>query len=75
LYLIPLHRQDFGPADAGLALETLGDGTCRADVNARGVAAEEAAGRQDECTSKNSAQDIRPVIEKGQVRVETLRVK
>ena len=26
-HLIPLHRQDFGPDDAGLALEALGDGT------------------------------------------------
>ena len=71
-HLIPLHHQDFEKQDAGLALEALGDGVYRLEVNARSVAPAGTAGQRDECWSKDSAQSIRLVIEKGQVRVETL---
>lgn len=74
-HLIPLHQQDFTPGDAGLALEALGDGTYRVDVNARSVTPDATpqvvTARTDECISKDSAQDIRLVIEKGQARVGT----
>jgi hypothetical protein len=69
-HLIPLHRQDLGPDDAGQALEGLSDGAYRVDVNARSVAAFGIARRNDECISKDSAQDIQVIIEKGQVRAE-----
>jgi hypothetical protein len=69
-HLIPLHRQDFSPEDAGLSLEELDDGIYFVHVYARSVAPEGTNGRKDECWAEDSSQSIRLVIEGGQMLVE-----
>ena len=69
-HLIPFRRHDFGPGDRGLALEELDDGVYYLSVHAHSVAPEGTAGRGKECTATDPAENIRFVIEGGQVRVE-----
>ena len=69
-HLIPLHREDFGPGDRGLALEEMADGIYYLHVDAFSVAPDGTAGRVLECEVQDPAEEIRIVIEGGQIRVE-----
>jgi hypothetical protein len=69
-HLIPLHRQDFVPDDAGLALEELDDGVYRIEMYTRSMAPEGTSGQRDECWAKNSSLNITLIIKEGQVQVE-----
>jgi len=68
--LIPFRRQDFGPGDTGLALEEMDDGGYYLKLHAFSVAPEGTAGHYVECIAHDPAQNMRIVIEGGQVRVE-----
>ena len=69
-YLIPFRRQDFGPSDTGLALKEMEDGVYYLELHAFSVAPEGTAGHYVECIAHDPAQNIRIVIEGGQVRIE-----
>jgi len=68
--LIPFRRQDLGPGDTGLALEEMDDGVYYLELHAFSVAPEGTAGHYVECIAHDPAQNIRIVIEGGQVRIE-----
>ncbi len=69
-HLVPFRRQDFGPGDLGRALEEMEDGIYYLSVTAFSAAPEGTAGQGHECSAHDPAQDIRLIIEGGQVRVE-----
>jgi len=68
-HLIPLRHQDFGPGDRGLALEELEDGDYGLIVAAFSWAPDGAAAGANECSAL-AEEDIRVVIQGGQVKVE-----
>jgi hypothetical protein len=69
-YLIPFHRQDFGPGDLGLALEEMDDGVYYLNLDAFSTAPEGMAGQGHECAASDPAERMQIIIEGGQVRVE-----
>jgi hypothetical protein len=69
-HLIPFHHQDFGPGDTGLALEEMDDGAYYLNLVAFSVAPGAAEEGNKECMAHDPAQNIRIVIEGGQVRIE-----
>jgi hypothetical protein len=70
-YLVPFHRQDFGPGDLGLALEEMDDGVYYLDLSAVSESPKGTAGQGTECEVIDySGEELRLVIEGGQVRVE-----
>jgi hypothetical protein len=69
-HLIPFRRQDFGPGDRGLPLEEMDDGVYSLFIQATSHAPEGTAGQILECSAHDPAQDVRFVIEGGQVRIE-----
>jgi hypothetical protein len=69
-HLIPFRRQDFGPGDRGLPLEEMDDGVYHLFIQAASQAPEGTAGQRVECQARDPAQDVRFVIEGGQVRIE-----
>jgi len=69
-HLIPFRHQDFGPGDRGLALEELDDGVYYLSLDAFSAAPEGTAGQGNGCAAVDPAENIRVVIEGGQVRVE-----
>jgi hypothetical protein len=69
-HLIPFRRQDFGPGDAGLALEEMDDGVYYLEMHTFSEEPKSRAGQHAECIAHDPAQNIRLVIEGGQVRVE-----
>jgi hypothetical protein len=69
-HLIPFRRQDFGPSDLGLTLEEMEDGVYALSLNAFSTAPEGTAGQGLECSAADPAENIRIVIEGGQMRVE-----
>jgi hypothetical protein len=69
-HLIPFGRQDFGPGDLGLALEEMEDGVYALSLDAFSAAPEGPAGQGLECSAADPAENIRIVIEAGQMRVE-----
>jgi hypothetical protein len=69
-HLIPLRRQDFGSGDKGLALEEMGDGVYLLGLDAFSAEPGGMAGQGHECASNDPAENIRIVIEGGQMRVE-----
>jgi hypothetical protein len=68
--LIPFRRQDFGPGDTGLALEEMDDGVYYMSLHAFSVAPEGTAGYYVECIADDPAENIRVIIEGGQMRIE-----
>jgi photosystem II stability/assembly factor-like uncharacterized protein len=69
-YLIPFRRQDFGPGDAGLALEEIDDGVYYLELHTFSDEPKRRAGQHAECIAYNPAESIRIVIEGGQVHIE-----
>jgi hypothetical protein len=69
-HLIPFRRQDFGPGDRGQALEEMDDGIYNLSLSAFSVAPAGTAGRVNECSAHDPAEEVWIVIEGGQVRVE-----
>lgn len=71
-HLIPFNRQDLSPSPGvwGLALEEMGDGVYSLNVHAASHAPEGTAGHGIECQVVDPAENIRFVIEGGQVRIE-----
>jgi hypothetical protein len=69
-HLIPFRHQDFGPGDRGLALEEMDDGVYYLSVDAFSAAPEGTAGHGLECAATDPAENIRIVIEGGEVRIE-----
>ena len=69
-HLIPFRRQDFGPDDFGLALEEMEDGVYALGLDAFSTAPEGTAGQGLECSAADPAENIRIVIQGGQMRVE-----
>jgi hypothetical protein len=69
-HLIPFRRQDFGPGDRGQALEEMDDGVYNLSLDAFSLAPAGTAGRANECSAHDPAEDVRFFIEGGQVRVE-----
>jgi len=69
-HLIPFRRQDFGPGDLGLALEEMEDGVYALSLDAFSTAPEGTAGQGLECSAADPGENIRIVIEGGQMRVE-----
>ena len=69
-HLIPFRRQDFGSGDFGLALEEMEDGAYALSLDAFSTAPEGTAGQGLECSAANPGENIRIVIEGGQMRVE-----
>jgi len=69
-HLIPFRRDDFGPGDTGLTLEGMDDGVYSLSLDAFSAAPEGTAGQGLECTAFDPAENIRMIIERGQVRVE-----
>jgi hypothetical protein len=68
-HLIPFRLQDFGPADAGLALEGMDDGIYYI-MNTFSQGPEGIVGQNAEGVANDPSQNIRIVIESGQMRVE-----
>jgi hypothetical protein len=69
-HLIPFHRQDFDSGDLGSALKEMDDGIYYLELSAFSVAPEGTDGHYVECVAQDPAQNIRIVIEEGQVRIE-----
>jgi hypothetical protein len=69
-HLIPFRRQDFGPGDVGVALEEMDDGVYNLSLDAFSAAPEGAAGQGLECAAGDPAENVRIVIEGGQMRIE-----
>jgi len=69
-HLIPFRRQDFGPGDRGLVLSKIPDGTYSLVVEAFSVAPKGSAGHVNECSAHDPAEEIRIIIEGGQVGIK-----
>ena len=69
-HLIPFRRQDLGPGDRGLALEEMDDGVYYLNLVAFSVEPGTVAEDNKECMAHDPAENIRIIIEGGQVRIE-----
>jgi len=72
-HLFPYEQVDFGPGDRGQSLNELADGFYVLNLEAYSTAPMGSLASGIECASENPAEQLRLIIENGQVRVEANR--